>query len=331
MKNLLLFVRDWFAVKPLKGCSILKHIDRFAKSAIKLTLKGSFKLPSSLPLPLSFFRNAMELSSVIFKTRSDIDVESISLGGVSAERLMLKQHVDKTDLANYAVLHFHGGVFVAGSVRTHRALGGEIAARSGATVFMLEYRLAPEHPYPAAFDDCLAAYLALLAKGYMPEQIVLAGDSAGGALVLALLVALREQNIPLPAATVMISPFVDMTLCANSFEKNKWRDPMLTKEILQRGADAYRGNIQSADARISPILADLNGLPPMLIQVGSEEVLLDDAQQLAKHAERSGVQVDCHVYAGMWHNFQMFNALLQTSNDALDEIAQFIKNHVRSS
>ncbi|MBC7751399.1 MAG: alpha/beta hydrolase, partial [Candidatus Saccharibacteria bacterium] len=268
----------------------------------------------------------MELSSVVFKARSDVYVESISLGGVSAESLMLKRHVNQTDLPNYAFLHIHGGVFVAGSVRTHRALGSEIAARSGATVYMLDYRLAPEHPYPAAFDDCLAAYQALLAKGYQPEHIVLGGDSAGGALVLALLVELRERNVALPAATVMISPFLDMTLCGSSFEKNKWRDPMLTKEILKRGADAYRGDIQSADARISPILADLSGLPPMLIQVGSEEVLLDDALQLAKHAERSGVKVEHHVYAGMWHNFQMFNALLKTSNDALDEIALFIQD-----
>ncbi len=306
----------------------MNYKDRVAKTAIKLALKGSFKLPSRLPLPLSFFQAGMELSSTVFKTRSDVHVESISLGGVSAECLMLKSHVNQIDLANYAFLHFHGGVFVAGSVRTHRALGSEIAARSGTTVYMLDYRLAPEHCYPAAFDDCLAAYQALLAKGYLPGQIVLGGDSAGGALVLALLVALRERNMALPAAAVMISPFVDMTLCANSFEKNKQRDPMLTKEILQRGADAYRGDIQSADARISPLFAELNDLPPMLIQVGSEEVLLDDAQQLAKHAEHSGVQVDCHVYSGMWHNFQMFNALLKTSNDALDEIAQFIKDHV---
>jgi len=306
----------------------LKYIDRVAKTAIKLALKGSFKFPSSLPLPLIFFRNGMALSSIVFKTRSDVHVESISLGGVDAERLMLKRNVSKTDLPNYALLHFHGGIFVAGSVRTHRALGAEIAARSGVTVYMLDYRLAPEHQYPAAFDDCLAAYQALLTKGYLPEQIVVGGDSAGGALVLALLVALRDRNIPLPAATIMISPFVDMTLCGNSFEKNKRSDPMLTKGILQRGADAYRGDIQSADARISPVLADLNGLPPTLIQVGSEEVLLDDASQLAKHLERSGVKVDYHVYNGMWHNFQMFNALLQTSNDALDEIVQFIKDHV---
>jgi monoterpene epsilon-lactone hydrolase len=103
---------------------------------------------------------------------------------------------------------------------------------------------------------------------------------------------------------------------------------MLTQDILQRGADAYRGDIQSADARISPVFADLNGLPPMLIQVGSEEILLDDALQLTKRAERSGIAVDCHVYSGMWHNFQMFNAFLRTSDDALDEIAQFIKSHV---
>lgn len=309
----------------------MKFKDQVAKIGIKLALKGSFKLPTRLPVPLSALRTAMDVSSVLFPARSDVQVTRVSLGGVSAECLMPKHHATQTDQPSYAFLHLHGGVFFAGSLRTHRALGAEIAARSGATVYMLDYRLAPEHQYPAAFDDCLAAYQALLSKGYLPEHIVLGGDSAGGALALALLVALRERNIPLPAANVMISPFVDMTLCAESYGKNKARDPMLTKEILQRGADAYRGNIQTADARISPILADLNGLPPMLIQVGSEEVLLDDASQLAKHAERSGVKVEHHVFGGMWHNFQMFNALLSTSNEALDEIAEFIKRHVESS
>jgi monoterpene epsilon-lactone hydrolase len=281
-----------------------------------------------LPLPLSFFRNSMALSAGIFRTRTDIQVEKLSLGGVDAEQINLKIKSNNVTEPNYALLHFHGGVFVAGSASTHRALGSEIAARSDVTVYMLDYRLAPQHPYPAAFDDCLAAYKALLAKGYLPEHIILGGDSAGGALVLATLVALRDLKIALPAASLLISPFVDMTLCADSFNKNALSDPMLTKEILQRGADAYRGDIQSADARISPVFADLNGLPPMLIQVGSEEILLDDALQLSKRAERSGIKVDCHVYSGMWHNFQMFNGFLKTSDDALDEIAQFIKLHL---
>jgi monoterpene epsilon-lactone hydrolase len=304
--------------------------EKTAATAIRAALRGSFKVPSSLPLPLSFFRSAMGLSSGLFRARSDVRVERLSLGGVDAEQLSLKSNLSEVTEPNYALLHFHGGIFVAGSAHTHRALGSEIAARSGATVYMLDYRLAPQHPYPAALDDCLAAYQALLTKGYLPEHIILGGDSAGGALVLATLVALRELKIALPAAALLISPFVDMTLCADSFKKNALRDPMLTQDILQRGADAYRGDIQSADARVSPIFADLNGLPPMLIQVGSEEILLGDALQLAKRAERSGIAVDCHVYNGMWHNFQMFNALLKTSDDALDEIAQFIKSHVAS-
>jgi monoterpene epsilon-lactone hydrolase len=309
---------------------LLNYKEKAAKATIKAVLRGSFKIPSGLPLPLNFLRGAMELSSGLFQTRSDVYVERLSLGGVPAEQLSLKSSLYDVTGSSYALLHFHGGVFFAGSAGTHRALGSEIAARSGATVYMLDYRLAPKHRYPAALDDCLAAYQALLAKGYLPHQIILGGDSAGGSLVLALLVALRDQNIALPAAALLISPFVDMTLCGDSFKKNALRDPMLTREILKRGAEAYRGDIQSADARISPVFADLTGLPPMLIQVGSEEILLDDSLQLAKRAERSGIAVDCHVYSGMWHNFQMFNALLQTSNDALDEIAHYIKSHVKS-
>ena len=190
---------------------------------------------------------------------------------------------------------------------------------------------APENPYPAALNDGLAAYQALLKKGYLPNQIVLSGDSAGGNLALALLVHLRDLKISLPAAALLISPFLDMTLSADSFKKNASRDPMLTHKILKRGADAYRSDIEAADARISPIFADLSGLPPMLIQVGSEEVLLDDSLRLAQFAERAGVVVDCHVYESMWHNFQMLNALLKTADDALEEIGQFIKSHVAPS
>lgn len=305
----------------------MNYKDQAAKVVIKTAIKSSLKLLNFLPVPFQVIRTGMELGATLLRARSDVEVTKISLGGVDTECLYLQNdhHIPES---KYAVLHFHGGIFFAGSPQTHRGLGSEIAARSGATVYMLDYRLAPEHPYPAAFDDCLSAYQALLDKGYSSDQIILGGDSAGGALVLALLVALRDRNLALPAASVMICPMVDLTLSADSFEKNKWRDPMLTKSILQRGADAYRGNIQSADARVSPVLADLSGLPPMLIQIGSDEVLFDDSAQLAKHAERSGVKVEHHVYAGMWHNFQMFNTFFSPASDALDEIADFIKDYM---
>jgi len=227
--------------------------------------------------------------------------------------------------AKKVVLHFHGGAFFAGSAATHRAMASELSARSGASVYVLDYRLAPEHPYPAALEDGLAAYQALLALGYLPENIILGGDSGGCAHILNLAIRLRDKGIALPAGLFMISPFVDLTLSAPSVSKYKHRDPMVTAYALRRGADGFRGKITADDALVSPLFADLTGLPKMLVQVGGEEILLDDALRLTERAKVAGVAIDCQVYGGMWHNFQMFNQLLNTSAQALDGIADFIK------
>jgi epsilon-lactone hydrolase len=309
-----------------KSSSFKENVTTFI---LKTVIRLIIKLPSKLPVPLTSLRNAMESTAGGSKAGSNI--ESILLGGIATEQIEPKLATSKSTNSECAVLHLHGGAFFGGSLNTHRDLGIGIANKSGATVYMLSYRLAPEHPYPAALKDGLAAYQALLEKGYLPNQIMLSGDSAGGNLALALLVHLRDLKIALPAAAVLISPFLDMTLSADSFKNNASRDPMLTEAILKRGADAYRKDIELADARISPIFADLSGLPPMLIQVGSEEVLLDDSLRLAQFAQRAGVEVDCHVFEGMWHNFQMMYAFAKTADDALEEIGQFIKKHLSSS
>jgi len=272
---------------------------------------------------LTVARQGLELGSRLFMLRAGVNFKSVRLGGVHAECLYLAGPSPSINHGQ-VVLHLHGGAFFAGSSRSHRAMGSEFVARSGATVYMLDYRRAPEHVYPAALDDARAAYEALLALGYRSEQIILGGDSGGCALILALGIALRDEGRALPAGMLMISPYVDLTLTAPSVGTNRAADPMIAILALARGGDSYRGDIAATDPRVSPLFANLEGLPPMLIQVGSSEILLDDATRLAARAQSAGVDVTCRIYDGMWHNFQMFNLLIKAADQALDEIAAFI-------
>lgn len=292
---------------------------RLAQPLVKASLRSTFKLASRTPLPLSLLRASMELSAGLFVARRDVRLSTVKLGAVAALCVVPKQSSKRV------LLHLHGGAFFAGSSNTHRAMASELAARCHATLYMLDYRRAPEHAYPAALDDALNAYHALLGQGWMPEQIFLAGDSGGCAHVLSLVIALRDQGLPLPAGLVMLSPFVDLTLSLPSVTTHAKRDPMLSVNILKRGADAYRGKLALNDPRISPLFAPLHDLPPLLIQVGSEEILLDDAVQLAERIQAKGGTVDCQVYQGMWHNFQMFNRLITEAEDALEQIGQFVR------
>lgn len=293
--------------------------DSLARRVVKTALRVSFKLPSRLPLPIAALRAGMEYGALLFPVRRDVHVERVMLAGVPAERL------SPTGRTGTVLLHLHGGAFMAGSAKTHRALGAELAARSGAMVYMLEYRLSPEHAYPAALHDGLAAYRALLAQGHAPEDIVLGGDSGGCAHILSLALALRDAREPLPAGLAMVSPYVDVTLSCPSVTHRRERDPMVTAHALRRGSDGYRGAIAAADPRVSPLFADLRGLPPVLVQAGSEEILHDDATRLGDRLLAAGVAADCRIYPGMWHNFQMFSSLVPTADRALDELAHFVR------
>lgn len=299
--------------------------DKIASRLIRTSLRISFKAPSALPLPVSFLRQGMELGATLFRPRPEAAVHATVLGGVPCERIM------PGTVTHRVILHFHGGAFFAGSSHTHRALGSEMSVRSQSAVYMLDYRRAPENPYPAALDDGLAAYTALLEQGCRPEHIVLGGDSGGCALAVSLAIALRDRKLPLPAGIVMISPFLDLTLSNLSVDSNRRADPMVTAYALRRGANGYRGLVPDTDPRVSPVFADLKGLPPMLLQVGGDEILLDDALLFSERAEKAGVRAVCEVYEGMWHNFQMFNSLLSTADGALDRIAGFAKEVVSNA
>lgn len=295
--------------------------DRVAGPALRAGLRLSFKLPSLLPVPVSALRTGMEYGAQLFPLRRDVQVEPVTLGGVPAE------HLRPAGRTGAVILHLHGGAFMAGSARTHRALGAEIAARAGAEVFMLEYRLAPEHAYPAALQDALAAWDALLARGHRAQDIVLGGDSGGCAHILSLALALRDQGRELPAGLYMMSPYVDVTLSCRSVATHRRRDPMVTAHALRRGSDGYRGAISAADPRVSPLYAELRALPPTLIQAGAEEILLDDATRLNTRLQAAGVTAECRIYPGMWHNFQMFSAFISHAAAALDEVAHFVRRH----
>ena len=254
-------------------------------------------------------------------TPSGTNVRGVRLGSVVAER------VDGAIVRpGYAVLYFHGGGFCIGSPRMHRSIAAHLARRTGISVFVPEYRLAPKHPYPAALDDALASYRALIAGGYAPERIVVAGDSAGGGLALALLVAIRDAAMPRPASAVLFSPWVDLSLSGASMTFNAKDDPVISPQWLAASARLYRGALAANDPRVSPLFASLGGLPPLAIHVGTREILLDDAARLAVRARDAGVRVDLRRYQGLWHNSQFQAGVLPSANASFVDAADFIES-----
>jgi acetyl esterase/lipase len=255
----------------------------------------------------------------------DIEQRPLKVGGVDAIEVTVAG-TGAVESAN-VILYFHGGVYVIGTAAGTVPLVGDLARRSATNVVSLDYRLAPEHPYPAAVDDARAAYEGLLANGFSPGQIALAGESAGGGLVVATMLALREAGIPLPACGFVMSPYVDLTLAGETLGTKEALDPVLTPVGLRTRVPDYLGGADAADPLISPIFGDLSGLPPLLIQVGTHEVLLSDALRLAERAALSDVAVTLEVTPGVPHVFQGFAGLLDEAGTALDRAAEFLKTH----
>jgi len=226
------------------------------------------------------------------------------------------------------VLHFHGGAYVLGSARAGVGLAADLARTSGARVISVDYRLAPEHPYPAAVEDALAAYRGLL-EHTAPSDIALSGESAGGGLAVALQLRLRQEGLALPAASVLLSPWTDLTLSGRSLSGKASVDPsVLTPEGLRIRAADYLAGADPRNPEISPVFGDLSGLPPMLVQVGSHEILLDDALRLAANAATHDIDVRLEVTAGVPHVFQAFAALLDEGKAALRSIGGFLREHL---
>ncbi|MEU0444469.1 alpha/beta hydrolase [Streptomyces tendae] len=226
------------------------------------------------------------------------------------------------------LLYLHGGGYVVGSPATHAGLAGELARRAGLGTVSVDYRLAPEHPFPAAVDDGLAAYRELLSKGNDPRDLVLAGDSAGGGLGIATLLAAREAGLPQPAAVALFSPWVDLTLAGGSIRSKEGADPIFTGADVRAYADLYVGAGDRAAPLASPVFADLAGLPPLLVQAGANEVLLDDAVRLAGRAGADDVEVTLEVGPGLPHVYQLHYGRLEEADAALDRAARFLTAHL---
>jgi len=250
---------------------------------------------------------------------ADVTVTAAELGGVPTAEIT----VDGIE-PRHVVLYFHGGVYVMGDAALAADLASQVGRRTDAKVISVDYRLAPEHPYPAAVDDALAAYEALLDNGNAPADIVLAGESAGGALAVATLVNARDHGLPLPAAAFVMSPYADLTLAGTTMETKREVDPLMSREALQARVADYTAGQDAALGLISPIFADLSGLPPLIIQAGSHEVLLDDAVRLARQAATADVEVTLDITPGVPHVFQAYHAILDEGATALDRAGQFL-------
>jgi epsilon-lactone hydrolase len=267
-------------------------------------------------------RAELEEMAALLPVEADIMCEEALAGGVRAEWVT----APGAD-ASRAILYLHGGGYVIGSIRTHRGLAARLSRAAKARVLALDYRLAPEYPYPAAVEDSVAAYRWMLARGLSPARIVIAGDSAGGGLTVAALVALKEANIPLPAAGVCLSPWIDMEATGDSMKSRAGDDPIVQKEALLAMAAAYLGGKSPRTPLASPLYADLSGLPPLLIQVGTAETLLDDASRLAERARKAGVRVTYEPWEGMIHIWQLFAPMLDEGQQAIEHIGVFVQEH----
>ncbi|MCX7035777.1 MAG: alpha/beta hydrolase [Proteobacteria bacterium] len=276
--------------------------------------------------------NDLDLAATPAKARSDF---STSIGAapvaadISFEPLTLAGRpalasVTPGARADKTLLYIHGGAFVIGSPSDYRSLTGELGRAAGVRTVSLDYRLAPEHPFPAAVDDCVAAYRALLEAGNKPADIALAGDSAGGGLVISTLVAARDAGLPMPAAALVISPWVDLACTGGTMQSKQAEDPSITREGLQAMAALYLQGKPLSTPLASPLYADLRGLPPLFVQVGSAELLLDDAVRLAGAAGAAGVPVHLSIWPNMPHVWHIFGFMLSEGRDALTEAGVFL-------
>ncbi|WOX15309.1 alpha/beta hydrolase [Streptomyces sp. N50] len=228
------------------------------------------------------------------------------------------------------ILYFHGGGWVYGSPESVLSLTGHLVAKTGFGAYSVDYRLAPEHPFPAAIDDALSAYRALLDRGQDPSAIAFAGDSAGGGLTVTTCLAARDAGLPLPAAVVTFSPGLDATRTGESMDTKEGIDPILTRKSVEHTGAMYLAKHDPHQPMLSPaVLADLTGFPPMLIQVGTNEILLDDSTRLAARARAAGVDVILDITADVPHVFQSFAGVLDEADQALDRAALFLAQHVR--
>jgi epsilon-lactone hydrolase len=279
----------------------------------------------SRPVPpnadLAYFRANFDQLMAQLRHNQTIAHEAARPGGVPCEWI-----APPTAEPGRILFYLHGGAYVIGSVEGYRELVLRLAKASAARALTVDYRLAPEHPFPAAIDDAVAAYRGLLASGANPRRITIIGDSAGGGLALATLVALRDASEPLPAACVVLSPWVDLECHGDSMTTKATVDPMILRDPLLKMARLYLGNADPHNPLAAPLYADLAGLPSLLVQVGTAEMLLDDSMRIVARAEAAGVDVRLSIYEDLIHVWHMF-PLLDATKQAVAEIGEFVRDH----
>jgi phosphinothricin tripeptide acetyl hydrolase len=278
------------------------------------------KLPAPETMTIAERRRQYERAEKVFPLPPGTSLEAVQVGAGAGE--WLRTAAARTDAA---LLYLHGGGYVIGSPRSHRHLAAAIAAAGDVACLMPDYRLAPEHPFPAAVDDAVEAYRWLLARGIAPDRIAVAGDSAGGGLTVATLLALRERGLAAPAAAVCISPWVDLTCSGASYETRAGVDPIVTRRGVTEMARHYLGPADPRAPLASPLFGDLGGLPPLLIQVGADEVLLDDAAELAARVRAAGGEAELEVAPHMIHVWHWFLPWLDEAQAAVAKIGHFIR------
>lgn len=283
-----------------------------------------FKNTMLLDVPLEIRRRRLDAAA-----RRGIRIpRGISTRTVAADTVPAEWIEPEQSCPECVFLYLHGGGYVMGSITTHRGLAARIAQAGCCRALLINYRLAPEFPFPAALEDALSAYRFLLKKGYPPERIAIGGDSAGGGLTLATALALRDNHEPLPSALFLISPWTDLTFSGDSVRTRADRDPLLKPHSNDWLLEAYAGSWPLTHPYISPLFADPRGLPPTLIQVGSEEILFDDSARLEVRLKEAGVPVQMEVWEGMWHVFQAFAPYVPEALEAIEHIGQFLKQTI---
>jgi len=289
---------------------------RFWRTVLRATFKNK-------KLSIAELRaNGVKNSKMLGEVSKNITVEKINMEGIQAEWLIpfpSSAHSEKV------ILYLHGGGYVTGSIEDHRMMCGLLANATGVKVLIPEYRLAPEHPFPAALDDALKVYQWLLDQGYSPTNMIIAGDSAGGGLSVATVLALKEKSGSLPAAVVCLSPWTDLALTGQSHTTKAKAEAILRKETLHEWALCYTDESNLTNPLVSPIHGDFHGFPSLLIQVGSEEILLDDSILLAEKAKFAGVDVTLKIWDGMWHVWQALGDLIPENKKTFEEIGQFVQ------
>lgn len=256
-------------------------------------------------------------------TAPGVRVRPVTVAGLDAEWL-----TPEGAPADSLILYLHGGAYVLGGCDSHRHLVSHIARESGLRALVPEYSLAPENPFPAAIEDVVEVYRALLAQGIEPRHVAFAGDSAGGGLCVASLLALRDKGLPMPAGAFLLSPWLDLSAAGETMESRRDRDPWFSAADIAVVAGHYCRRDQVHDPLVSPVYADVRGLPPTYIQVGDDEILLSDATRLADKLRDAGVPVDVDVYEEMWHVFQAFLLVMPEARDAVGTLARSIRRRV---